>query len=86
MESEAFINWFKFLIKCIDSSGKRDFMFHLIFNIFYLLLDDKILFLDGHNSHISVEVINLAIQNKITLICLIPHSTHVLQPLDVSMF
>lgn len=44
------------------------------------------MFLDGHNSHITVEIINLAIENKITLICLIPHTTHVLQPLDVSVF
>jgi hypothetical protein len=28
----------------------------------------------------------LAIENRITLICLIPHSTHALQPLDVGVF
>jgi hypothetical protein len=42
--------------------------------------------LDGHNSHISVEIIDLAIKNHITLICLIPHSSHAMQPLDVGVF
>ncbi len=82
MESETFINWFKFFIKSTDSTGKLWFMFHLILNIFKFYFIDKILFLDGHNSHISVEIINLAIEN----ICLIPHTTHVLQSLDVSVF
>ena len=38
MEAETFINWFKFFIKCTDSCGKRDFMFHLIFNIILLVI------------------------------------------------
>ncbi len=48
--------------------------------------EEKILFLDGHNSHVSIEVIDLASKNNITLICLIAHSTHALQPLDVGVF
>lgn len=46
----------------------------------------KILFVDGHYSHISIETIDLAIENNIVLICLPPHTTHILQPLDVSVF
>jgi hypothetical protein len=52
----------------------------------FIFKEEKILFLDGHNSHISIEVIDLAITDKITLICLIPHSTHALQAFDVSVF
>ena len=41
---------------------------------------------DGHSSHISIELIELAKENKIHLLCLPAHTTHVLQPLDVSVF
>ena len=46
----------------------------------------KLLFLDGHSSHITVKVIKLARQNNIHIICLPPHSSHILQPLDVCFF
>jgi len=46
----------------------------------------KLLFLDGHASHISIPVIQLAIEKKIDIICLPPHSSHVLQSLDVGVF
>jgi hypothetical protein len=45
-----------------------------------------ILFLDGHNSHISVRIIDLAIKNNITIICIPPHTSHALQPLDVGVY
>ena len=41
---------------------------------------------DGHLSHVSVELIELAINEKITLIKLPPHVTDKLQPLDVCCF
>jgi hypothetical protein len=41
-----------------------------------------ILFLDGHGSHLCIESIEYAINNKIEMICLPPHSSHRLQPLD----
>lgn len=41
---------------------------------------------DGHASHITTTAIEYAIQNKIILLCLPSHSTHVLQPLDVGIF
>ncbi len=46
----------------------------------------KLLFLDGHASHISIPVIELAVEKSIEIICLPPHSTHALQPLDVAVF
>jgi len=44
------------------------------------------LFFDGHHSHISLSLIELARANKVHLICFPPHCTHILQPLDVSVF
>ena len=38
---------------------------------------------DGHASHTSIEVIELARDNDI---CLPSHTTHLLQPLDVGVF
>ena len=45
-----------------------------------------LLIFDGHHSHISLELIQLARDNNIHLHCLPPHSTHLLQPLDVGVF
>ncbi|KAF2887384.1 hypothetical protein ILUMI_18789, partial [Ignelater luminosus] len=45
-----------------------------------------LLIYDGHVTHISVELIKLAQENQVTIIKLPPHTTHVLQPLDVTVF
>ena len=49
-------------------------------------LGKRLLFIDGHGSHISVDLINAAIDNNIILYCLPPHTTHILQPLDVAVY
>ena len=41
---------------------------------------------DGHSSHISIELIELACQNDVHLLCFPAHTTHILQPLDVGVF
>ena len=41
---------------------------------------------DGCSSHISIELIELAKENDVHLLCLPSHTTHVLQPLDVGVF
>ena len=41
---------------------------------------------DGCSSHISIELIELAKENDVHLLCLPSHITHVLQPLDVGVF
>jgi hypothetical protein len=33
-----------------------------------------------------LEVVKLACENNIHIVCLIPHTTHALQPLDVAVF
>ena len=44
------------------------------------------LLLDGHASHISTAAIQFCVDEKIILLCLPPHTTHILQPLDVGVF
>ena len=44
------------------------------------------LIMDNHTSHITWQFIKYALSNKIVLVALPPHSTHKLQPLDVSCF
>ena len=45
-----------------------------------------ILFFDGHFSHMSIALIKRARDLGIHLFCLPPNTTHILQPLDVSVF
>ena len=70
MESTTFLDWFKCL-----------FLEH-VDNI----KGPKVLILDGHSSHLSLEVVLLAKENNVSIICLPAHTTHILQPLDVAVF
>lgn len=69
MTVDLFTIWFKQFIKFSRAS-----------------LDNKILLLlDGHVSHTqNIEVINLARQNGVIILCFPPHCTHRLQPADVA--
>jgi hypothetical protein len=46
----------------------------------------RLLFVDGHSSHLNMRFIEFCDANRILLMAYPPHSTHRLQPLDVSMF
>jgi len=46
----------------------------------------RLLILDGHESHCSIPFIQTAVKNDIQLLCLPPHTTHLLQPLDIDLF
>jgi hypothetical protein len=46
----------------------------------------RLLLLDAHSSHVDIEFLWLCKQNKIELLFLPAHSTHLLQPLDLSVF
>jgi DDE superfamily endonuclease len=46
----------------------------------------RLMVFDGHASHISSNVIRLCVANKIVLLYLPPHTTHLLQPLDIGLF
>jgi DDE superfamily endonuclease/helix-turn-helix, Psq domain len=45
-----------------------------------------LLIYDGHSTHINDRVIELAVKNDIIILKLPPHSSHLLQPLDVAVF
>jgi hypothetical protein len=45
-----------------------------------------VLLFDGHGSHLTLEMIEIAMENNIHLFCLPPHTTHRLQPCDVGAF
>ena len=46
----------------------------------------RLLILDGHESHHSTEFERYCQQNNIITLCMPPHSSHYLQPLDVGCF
>jgi hypothetical protein len=46
----------------------------------------RLLILDGHGSHLTMEFISYCDRHRILLMILPPHSTHTLQPLDVVLF
>jgi hypothetical protein len=43
----------------------------------------RLLIIDGHESHCSVDFQNYCKENQIIALCMPPHSSHLLQPLDV---
>ncbi|EDN11369.1 conserved hypothetical protein [Histoplasma mississippiense (nom. inval.)] len=45
-----------------------------------------LLILDGHGSHLTPEFDQICSENKIIPLCMPPHSSHLLQPLDVGVF
>lgn len=45
-----------------------------------------IIFLDGHESHLSMHLSEFCDKNGIIIYCLPPNSTHLIQPADVSVF
>ena len=46
----------------------------------------RLLILDGHGSHVTAEFDQFCSQNLIIVLCMPAHSSHILQPLDVSCF
>ncbi|XP_018563147.1 uncharacterized protein LOC108904910 [Anoplophora glabripennis] len=69
VQAEIFTKWFKHFIKFTKPSAS----------------DPVLLVLDGHCSHTrNIELIELAKENYVTIICLPPHSTNKMQPLDVA--
>ena len=69
MTKELFVTWLHHFIKYASPS---------LSNIVLLVLD-------GHSTHVkNIEAIDLATQNNVDIICLPPHTSHRMQPLDVS--
>jgi len=70
MTSETFVLFLKHFIKFAKCS----------------ISTPVLLIMDNHDSHISVESLNLAKENGITLLTFPPHCSHKLQPLDRSVY
>ena len=69
IQLELFTQWLRHLIECVKPSQESP----------------ALLILDGHASHTkNLGAINLARQHFITIICLPPHCSHRMQPLDVA--
>lgn len=48
--------------------------------------EHRLLFMDGHDSHLTYRTLQFCYQHNIHVICYPGHSTHLLQPLDVGVF
>ena len=70
MSAACFTEFMKYFIKHVKCS--KDYPVILIF--------------DNHDSHISIETIDLAKDNGVTLLTIFPHCSHKLQPLDRSVY
>jgi hypothetical protein len=46
----------------------------------------RLLILDGHESHLDQDFKDYCLEHKILTLCMPPHSSHILQPLDVVCF
>ena len=68
--SDLFVTWLRHFIKHAGASLERP----------------KILIIDGHHSHKSLAAVNIGRENGVYMITLPPHSTHKMQPLDVTIF
>ena len=69
MQLEIFVEWFEHFLKSTGATKKNPVL----------------LILDGHSTHtMNMEVIDLARANGVVLLCLPPHCSHKMQPLDVS--
>ena len=69
-----------------------DTFFSYIANCLYPELMEKevdfpvIVFLDGHSFHMNVALSEFCREKRIILYCLAAHASHLMQPLDISVF
>ena len=69
MQSDIFVKWFKHFCQCCNPTADK----HVL------------LILDGHKTHtLNLEFINMARERSVVVLCLPPHCSHWLQPLDVA--
>ena len=70
INTNLFLKWLEFFVEQVRPSESRK----------------ALIILDNHESHRSLEAIEFARKNHIVLLSVPPHTTHKLQPLDVSLF
>lgn len=69
IQSDIFTQWFRHFIKHVEPTAANP----------------AVLVLDGHFTHTrNIDVINLGRENHVDIVCLPPHSSHKMQPLDLS--
>lgn len=70
INTQVFHEWLEFFIKCVRPSTEHPVL----------------LILDNHNSHLNLTSIELAREKGVVMLSVPPHTTHKLQPLDVTVF
>jgi len=70
MVESTFIEWFKHFLKHVKPSTDQPVM----------------LLLDNLETHLSLEFIDMAKENGVTVVTFSPHTSHKLQPLDISVY
>lgn len=64
----------------------NEYLDHLIENTKCTAADPILLILDNHSSHMSIPAISKAKENGIVMLTIPPHTSHKLQPLDISVY
>lgn len=67
---QIFLTWLQHFIKFTKPTAEKQIL----------------LIMDNHNSHATLEAYEIAKKNYITMLSIPPHSSHRLQPLDVTFF
>ena len=74
MTKWLFESWISHFIRCLRNEPG-------------VYLDNRhLLVLDGHNSHVTLEVVRTAMEAGVDIIFLPSHTSHALEPLDVACF
>lgn len=76
---------------CTDNGWSNEILFSLWLKHFQKRVlcspeNPVLLILDNHSSHISLEIYNYCKENGIIMVSIPPHTSHRLQPLDVTFF
>ena len=74
MTTQLFSHWISHFIRALESRGGVS------------PSNRHLLVVDGHNSHVTLEVVQKAMDVGLDIITLPSHTSHRLQPLDVSIF
>ena len=69
-----FESWILHFIECLKQGPGID------------LQNRHVLILEGHNSHVTLEVVRISMESRLDIVSLSFYTSHALQPLDVSCF
>ena len=70
VSAELFLRWFEHFVSHVGPSPQRRFL----------------LLMDNHSSHVSMELVCEARKHGVEIVTLPPHTSHILQPLDVAVY